>query len=193
MFEIKVTIEAGRTIEALSEKLFALIQAGALDKCAERNAGLELLARREHEAAAEPEGEVAIKSIEQIITHAVIESHQDDQKETERVVEPKPEKVQESPKAETQKAEAPKAEAPKAETPKAETPKDGARGKGAAGPELATLTAEFVNEVCQKAERATLNKNLRTACDKLGIAIATVPSLLQAVGYDEAMRLCVGG
>lgn len=186
MFEIKVTIEAGRTIEALAERLFSMIKAEETarterDDRNERNAELSALASTE-QAQAETAKPAAISIKQTTAAPPEAASAEDEPAEATAA-----EQVEATVPASSEPAETEPIDAP------AESAADAERGKGSTGAELAKLTAEFVSEVCQKAERATLNKNLRQACDKLGIAIATVPSLLQAVGYDEAMRLCVGG
>ena len=66
-------------------------------------------------------------------------------------------------------------------------------GKGQSGQIIADLTAKLVHRIQdENRDRAALNKNLRTTCEKLGLQFPTIPALIQAVGYGNAYAACVG-
>ncbi len=66
-------------------------------------------------------------------------------------------------------------------------------GKGATGQEIAELTEKFIKRINdENRDRPTLNRNLRTACERCGVQFPTVPALIQAIGYGNAYRACVG-
>lgn len=80
-----------------------------------------------------------------------------------------------------------------AELEKVDEPCDDELGKGESGPVIAELTAKMiarVNDECR--DRATINRNLRATCEKLGLQFPTVPALIQAIGYGNAYKACVG-
>lgn len=80
-----------------------------------------------------------------------------------------------------------------AELEKVDETCDDELGKGESGPIIAELTAKMiarVNDECR--DRATINKNLRATCEKLGLQFPTVPTLIQAIGFGNAYKACVG-
>ena len=80
-----------------------------------------------------------------------------------------------------------KAQADGAETDEAEA------GKGQTGAIIADLTKRLIERVNDEArDRAQINKNLRAACEKLGLQFPTVPALIQAIGYGNAYKACIG-
>lgn len=81
---------------------------------------------------------------------------------------------------------------PQAQT--AETTDDDAEaGKGQTGAIIAELTSKMIARINdENHDRARINKNLRAACEKAGLQFATVPALIQAIGYGNAYRACTG-
>lgn len=66
-------------------------------------------------------------------------------------------------------------------------------GKGATGQEIAELTEKFIKRINdENRDRPTLNRNLRAACERCGVQFPTVPALIQAIGYGNAYRACIG-
>lgn len=66
-------------------------------------------------------------------------------------------------------------------------------GKGATGQEIAELTEKFIKRINdENRDRPTLNRNLRAACERCGVQFPTVPALIQAIGYGNAYKACVG-
>lgn len=66
-------------------------------------------------------------------------------------------------------------------------------GKGQSGQIIADLTAKLVCRIQdENRDRATLNKNLRATCEKLGLQFPTIPALIQAIGYGNAYAACIG-
>lgn len=66
-------------------------------------------------------------------------------------------------------------------------------GKGATGQEIAELTERFIKRINdENRDRPTLNRNLRAACERCGVQFPTVPALIQAIGYGNAYKACVG-
>lgn len=66
-------------------------------------------------------------------------------------------------------------------------------GKGQSGQIIADLTAKLVHRIQdENRDRAALNKNLRTTCEKLGLQFPTIPALIQAIGYGNAYAACIG-
>lgn len=66
-------------------------------------------------------------------------------------------------------------------------------GKDQSGQIIADLTAKLVCRIQdENRDRATLNKNLRAACEKLGLQFPTIPALIQAIGYGNAYAACIG-
>lgn len=62
-------------------------------------------------------------------------------------------------------------------------------GKGATGEELAMLSSRALAELADDLEAGN---RLRAYCAKIGLLIPTIPTLIQAVGYDMAMAICRG-
>lgn len=66
-------------------------------------------------------------------------------------------------------------------------------GKGATGQEIAELTEKFIKRINdENRDRPTLNRNLRAACERCGVQFPTVPALIQAIGYGNAYKACIG-
>lgn len=66
-------------------------------------------------------------------------------------------------------------------------------GKGQTGAIIAELTSKMIARINdENHDRARINKNLRAACEKAGLQFATVPALIQAIGYGNAYRACTG-
>lgn len=75
----------------------------------------------------------------------------------------------------------------------AEEQNEAEAGKGQSGQIIADLTAKLVCRIQdENRDRATLNKNLRATCEKLGLQFPTIPALIQAVGYGNAYAACIG-
>ena len=66
-------------------------------------------------------------------------------------------------------------------------------GKGQTGAIIAELTSKMIARINdENHDRARINKNLRAACEKAGLQFATVPALIQAIGYGNAYKACTG-
>lgn len=75
----------------------------------------------------------------------------------------------------------------------AEEQNEAEAGKGQSGQIIADLTAKLVCRIQdENRDRATLNKNLRAMCEKLGLQFPTIPALIQAIGYGNAYAACIG-
>lgn len=73
------------------------------------------------------------------------------------------------------------------------TDDDAEAGKGQTGAIIAELTSKMIARINdENHDRARINKNLRAACEKAGLQFATVPALIQAIGYGNAYRACTG-
>lgn len=73
------------------------------------------------------------------------------------------------------------------------TDEDAEAGKGQTGAIIAELTSKMIARINdENHDRARINKNLRAACEKAGLQFATVPALIQAIGYGNAYRACTG-
>ena len=82
---------------------------------------------------------------------------------------------------------------PEASTTKAENTDDDEAGKGQTGAIIAELTSRMIARINEENhDRARINKNLRAACEKAGLQFATVPALIQAIGYGNAYKACTG-
>lgn len=88
----------------------------------------------------------------------------------------------------------PEAVGGESETQAAETTDDEAEaGKGQTGAIIAELTSKMIARINdENHDRARINKNLRAACEKAGLQFATVPALIQAIGYGNAYKACTG-
>lgn len=73
------------------------------------------------------------------------------------------------------------------------TDNDAEAGKGQTGAIIAELTSKMIARINdENHDRARINKNLRAACEKAGLQFATVPALIQAIGYGNAYNACTG-
>lgn len=73
------------------------------------------------------------------------------------------------------------------------TDDDAEAGKGQTGAIIAELTSKMIARINdENHDRARINKNLRAACEKAGLQFATVPALIQAIGYGNAYKACTG-
>ena len=70
---------------------------------------------------------------------------------------------------------------------------DAEAGKGETGQVIADLTAKLIARINEEnRDRAAINKNLRKKCEEIGLQFPTVPALIQAIGYGNAYKACVG-
>lgn len=66
-------------------------------------------------------------------------------------------------------------------------------GKGAVGEIISELTGRLINRMNEEArDKATINRNLRAKCEELQLKFPTVPALIQAIGYGNAYKACIG-
>lgn len=66
-------------------------------------------------------------------------------------------------------------------------------GKGAGGEMISELTGRLINRMNEEArDKATINRNLRAKCEELQLKFPTVPALIQAIGYGNAYKACIG-
>lgn len=66
-------------------------------------------------------------------------------------------------------------------------------GKGAIGEIISELTGRLINRMNEEArDKATINRNLRAKCEELQLKFPTVPALIQAIGYGNAYKACIG-
>lgn len=66
-------------------------------------------------------------------------------------------------------------------------------GKGAVGEVISELTGRLINRMNEEArDKATINRNLRAKCEELQLKFPTVPALIQAIGYGNAYKACIG-
>lgn len=66
-------------------------------------------------------------------------------------------------------------------------------GKGAVGEVISELTGKLINRMNEEArDKATINRNLRAKCEELQLKFPTVPALIQAIGYGNAYKACIG-
>lgn len=66
-------------------------------------------------------------------------------------------------------------------------------GKGAVGEMISELTGRLINRMNEEArDKATINRNLRAKCEELQLKFPTVPALIQAIGYGNAYKACIG-
>ena len=66
-------------------------------------------------------------------------------------------------------------------------------GKGQTGEILATLTREAIGDLCALGvDRSEANRRIRDYCARKDIKFPTFPALLHAVGYAEAIAICMG-
>ncbi len=66
-------------------------------------------------------------------------------------------------------------------------------GKGAVGELISELTSRLINRMNEESrDKATINRNLRAKCEELQLKFPTVPALIQAIGYGNAYRACIG-
>lgn len=189
MLELKITLEAGKSIfdaiEALSKLNFLSRPVGSdgveHETKVEQKSDLAGLASRDHASAIEAQ------EMKAAIAEAILADAKKREADAAAAVQaPQTTATQTEPTVEDAHDEP-------AEVVQADAPVDDARGKGVTGADLASLTREFLAEIQGVSiERATLNKNLRKACDELQLAIASVPALITAIGYGPALRACTG-
>lgn len=189
--ELKVTID-------LSDRALAALTsiAEAICACA-KNSGI---VPRERECEAATDNETTEKPVKKQTAKKASPKTQDSDKISTNSVEPKAaEPAGEAPAADEVKKEAEKQEpetpAQNADMkePQESVENDDELGKGESGPVIAELTAKMIariNDECR--DRATMNRNLRATCEKLGLQFPTVPALIQAIGYGNAYKACVG-
>lgn len=189
--ELKVTID-------LSDRALAALTSIADAICARaKNAGI-VPSEGEREAATGNEN--TEKPVKKPAAKKASPKTQDSDKISTNSVEPKAaEPAGEASAADEVKKEAEKQEleipAQNADmkAPQEAAENDDELGKGESGPVIAELTAKMIariNDECR--DRATMNRNLRATCEKLGLQFPTVPALIQAVGYGNAYKACVG-
>lgn len=66
-------------------------------------------------------------------------------------------------------------------------------GKGAIGEVISELSGKLINRMNEEArDKATINRNLRAKCEELQLKFPTVPALIQAIGYGNAYKACIG-
>lgn len=66
-------------------------------------------------------------------------------------------------------------------------------GKGAVGEVISELTGRLITRMNEEArDKATINRNLRAKCEELQLKFPTVPALIQAIGYGNAYKACIG-
>lgn len=98
--------------------------------------------------------------------------------------------------AETEPEQAPATAPENAPAPAAEPEPEESEdelGKGAVGEVISELTGKLISRMNEEArDKATINRNLRAKCEELQLKFPTVPALIQAIGYGNAYKACIG-
>ena len=180
--ELKITLDLSERAASILEAIASAIAEKRAERVAEHVVEVEKAEKPKKAKKAKVEPEQPVEDAQAAEPKKA--PSEDVKAEPEIIEQPKP--------VEAEKAEnAEPAEAEKAEQAAPEN--DDELGKGESGPVIAELTAKMIarlNEECR--DRATMNRNLRAECEKLGLQFPTVPALIQAVGYGNAYRICIG-